>query len=217
QPCFFPYVYKGNTYYTCNKKSEAQNRYWCATTGSYDKDKKWSYCADTKPRPCFFPFIFKKKSYSTCTKDGSSDGLWCSVTSNYDKDRKWIYCEPSEYGGNSNGEPCFFPYVYKGNTYYTCNKKSEAQNRYWCATTGNYDRDKKWSYCADTRLSADLVPEPCKFPFTFEGKTYTACTTDGTSDGRFWCSVTSNYDEDRKWIYCEPSGKEDTSNGLGIT
>uniref|UniRef100_A0A8D0E4Y8 Fibronectin type-II domain-containing protein n=1 Tax=Salvator merianae TaxID=96440 RepID=A0A8D0E4Y8_SALMN len=168
--------------------------------------------------PCVFPFIYKGSIYHSCTADEQRDGtLWCASTRNYDVDKQRKFC-PENYGGNSNGQPCFFPYVYKGNTYYTCNKKSEAQNRYWCATTGSYDKDKKWSYCADTSTYvAGLVPEPCKFPFTFEGKTYTACTTDGTSTGRLWCSVTSNYDKDRKWIYCEPSGKRDRSRGLGIT
>ena len=48
-------------------------------------------------------------------------------------------------GGNTRGKPCAFPFVYRGRTYYTCTKKNE--KRYWCATTSNFDKHKKWAYC----------------------------------------------------------------------
>ena len=34
----------------------------------------------------------------------------------------------------------------------------------------------------------------CKFPFTYNKKTYTNCTTDGDNGNRPWCSLTSNYE-----------------------
>lgn len=49
--------------------------------------------------------------------------------------------------------------------------------------------------------------EPCFFPFTYKKKVYSACTTDGTSGWKLWCSLTANYNTDYKWRYCEPSGK----------
>uniref|UniRef100_A0A8D0E4J9 Fibronectin type-II domain-containing protein n=1 Tax=Salvator merianae TaxID=96440 RepID=A0A8D0E4J9_SALMN len=52
-----------------------------------------------------------------------------------------------EYGGNSGGKPCIFPFVYKNRTYYTCTE--EERESFWCATTRNYDQDLEWSYCAD--------------------------------------------------------------------
>lgn len=45
--------------------------------------------------------------------------------------------------------------------------------------------------------------EPCIFPFYFEGSEFSDCTTEGRSDGRLWCATTYNYDEDKKWGFCE--------------
>ncbi|XP_073348769.1 protein sel-1 homolog 1 isoform X1 [Pagrus major] len=45
--------------------------------------------------------------------------------------------------------------------------------------------------------------EPCIFPFLFQGKEYSDCTTDGRGDGRLWCATTYDYDHDKKWGFCE--------------
>nr|XP_034991084.1 epididymal sperm-binding protein 1-like [Zootoca vivipara] len=152
---------------------------------------------------CSFPFIFDGKSYSSCTKDGAIDEqLWCSTTPNYDKDGQWKRCSLQEYGGNSGGKPCIFPFIYKNRTFYTCT--DEEKGVFWCATTRNYDKDLEWSCCADIRLDAN-PKGPCVFPFTYNSTSYSACTTDGISNKKPWCSLTSNYDTDLKWTYCEPS------------
>lgn len=35
---------------------------------------------------------------------------------------------------------------------------------------------------------------------------YSQCTKEGRTDGRAWCSTTSNYDEDEKLVFCEDKG-----------
>lgn len=45
--------------------------------------------------------------------------------------------------------------------------------------------------------------EPCLFPFLFQGKEYSDCTTDGRGDGRLWCATTYDYDQEKKWGFCE--------------
>ncbi|XP_062994090.1 epididymal sperm-binding protein 1-like [Elgaria multicarinata webbii] len=100
---------------------------------------------------CVFPFIYKNKTYSTCTKDRSKmDWLWCATTSSYDKNHRWKRCYETEHGGNTNGKPCVFPFVYKGRKFYTCTDENVKPRLFWCATTSNYDKDREWSYCADT-------------------------------------------------------------------
>nr|XP_016851307.1 PREDICTED: epididymal sperm-binding protein 1 isoform X2 [Anolis carolinensis] len=117
---------------------------------------------------CVFPFVYKNKTYPTCTKDGSrTDQLWCATTSNYDKGHRWKPCYEKEHGGNTDGQPCVFPFVYKGRKFYTCTDEHVRPRMFWCATTNNFDKDRKWSYCADTILikkpSHDANPErtPC--------------------------------------------------------
>uniref|UniRef100_A0A8D0CMH2 SEL1L adaptor subunit of SYVN1 ubiquitin ligase n=1 Tax=Sander lucioperca TaxID=283035 RepID=A0A8D0CMH2_SANLU len=45
--------------------------------------------------------------------------------------------------------------------------------------------------------------EPCIFPFLFQGKEYYDCTTDGRGDGRLWCATVYDYDQEKKWGFCE--------------
>ncbi|XP_015271200.1 PREDICTED: epididymal sperm-binding protein 1-like, partial [Gekko japonicus] len=106
--------------------------------------------ANEVPRPCVLPFTYSHKAYSSCTADGiQNKRLWCATTGNYDRNREWKYCALTEYGGNSGGQPCVFPFAYKDQTFYSCTNKDAQIGRFWCATTGSYDKDKKWSYCAD--------------------------------------------------------------------
>ncbi|XP_051908692.1 protein sel-1 homolog 1 [Hippocampus zosterae] len=62
-------------------------------------------------------------------------------------------------GGTADGEPCVFPFVFQGNEYFDCTTNGRGDGRLWCATTYNYDNDKKWGFCetdqqAQQRLQA---------------------------------------------------------------
>ncbi|XP_028559369.2 epididymal sperm-binding protein 1 [Podarcis muralis] len=200
--CVFPYAYKNQTFYTCTNLDSQKGNFWCATTGSYDKDEKWSYCADTRlsansQGPCVFPFIYKGKSYSLCTTSGASTGkLWCSLTSNYDTNPKWTYCNPSE------PRPCTFPFVFKGKSYSACTMDGSGDNTLWCATTANYDKDSKWKACSLQEYEGNSNGQACVFPFTYKGRKFFTCTNEDSDHGRFWCATTGNYDKGKKWSYC---------------
>nr|XP_060636643.1 uncharacterized protein LOC132778050 isoform X4 [Anolis sagrei ordinatus] len=203
-PCIFPFIYKGKSYSSCTTAGASTGKLWCSLSRNYDRNPRWTYCDPSEPRPCVFPFIFRGKSYSACTPEGTDDGqLWCATTNNYDRDSKWKACSIQEYEGNSVGKVCVFPFIYNGTIYNTCTNKNNSDGQFWCATTGNYDKDKQWSYCADTRLGPN---QPCIFPFTYNGKSYWSCIADGESSGKPWCSLTSNYNEDPRRIYCNSSG-----------
>lgn len=66
-------------------------------------------------------------------------------------------CLNLEYGGEPGGQPCVFPFIYKKQTFYTCTNQDAQLGRFWCATTGNYDKDGQWSYCADTSRKMERI------------------------------------------------------------
>ncbi|MEQ2212608.1 hypothetical protein XENOCAPTIV_002311 [Xenoophorus captivus] len=49
---------------------------------------------------------------------------------------------------------------------------------------------------------------PCVFPFTFLGKEYDSCTTEGRNDGYRWCATTRNFDVDKKFGFCPSRGSK---------
>ncbi|POI26946.1 hypothetical protein CIB84_009304 [Bambusicola thoracicus] len=162
---------------------------------------------------CHFPFIFEGRSYSRCITEGRTDGmLWCATTANYDADKTYGFC-PSELlytnGGNSDGSPCVFPFIFDGASYDTCTTDGRSDGYRWCATTANFDQDKKYGFCPnrDTAvIGGNSQGDPCVFPFTFLGQSYSACTSQGRQDGKLWCATTSNYDTDKKWGFCPDRG-----------
>uniref|UniRef100_A0A8C6KDP9 SEL1L adaptor subunit of SYVN1 ubiquitin ligase n=1 Tax=Nothobranchius furzeri TaxID=105023 RepID=A0A8C6KDP9_NOTFU len=50
-------------------------------------------------------------------------------------------------GGTAHGEPCIFPFLFQDTEYSDCTTDGREDGRLWCATTYNYDLDKKWGFC----------------------------------------------------------------------
>ncbi|CAM4702889.1 72 kDa type IV collagenase-like [Caretta caretta] len=138
---------------------------------------------------------------------------WCATTPNYDKDHLRCFCFSEAYGGNSNGQRCTFPFVYKKQLFYTCTNAGDKMGHFWCATTHNYDRNKLWSDCPDTILGGNAAGKSCAFPFLYNKQMHYTCTSDGESSGHLWCSTTRNYDVDKKWTYCSTPDYDRPSHG----
>ncbi|XP_030826211.1 matrix metalloproteinase-9 [Camarhynchus parvulus] len=185
------------------------DEFWTLGTGLVVKTRH----GNANGAECHFPFIFEGHSYSRCTTEGRKDGLpWCATTPNYDRDKKYGFC-PSELlytnGGNSDGAPCVFPFIFEGTSYDACTTDGRSDGYRWCATTSSFDQDKKYGFCPnrDTAvIGGNSQGDPCVFPFTFLGQSYSACTSQGRQDGKLWCATTSNYDTDKKWGFCPDRG-----------
>ncbi|XP_051887013.1 matrix metalloproteinase-9 [Pristis pectinata] len=168
--CHFPFTFGGKTYKACTADGRSDGYVWCATTPDFDRDQKYGFCphgllytfgGNSDSSPCVFPFVFDGKSYDQCTSEGRSDGLkWCSTTSNYDVDKKYGFCpSPADavVGGNSDGDTCTFPFKFYGKMYSECTTAGRSDGKPWCATTSNFDEDKKWGFCPDVGYSLFLV------------------------------------------------------------
>ncbi|XP_016060308.1 PREDICTED: matrix metalloproteinase-9 [Miniopterus natalensis] len=170
-PCHFPFTFDGRSYSACTTDGRSDDKLWCSTTADFDTDRRFGFCpserlytqyGNSDGKPCVFPFTFEGRSYSACTTDGRSDGYrWCATTASYDQDKLYGFCptrvDSTVTGGNSAGELCVFPFVFLGKQYSTCTREGRSDGRLWCATTSDFDSDRKWGFCPDQGYSLFLV------------------------------------------------------------
>ncbi|XP_074226948.1 binder of sperm protein homolog 2-like [Camelus bactrianus] len=89
---------------------------------------------------------------------------------------------------------CVFPFVYGEVTHYGCT--SVHSDFAWCSLDETFQG--RWRYCT----GAD--PPKCTFPFLFGKKLINRCTREGYALSRSWCSLTKDYNRDKKWKQCSP-------------
>lgn len=135
---------------------------------------------------CHFPFRFQDKLYKHCTSEGRSDDLpWCATTADYDKDQKYGFC-PSE----------------RKTTQLIIHEK---QGKTFVLGLLSH-LSKILTLTVLYTFGGNANGEKCVFPFTYLGKEYDSCTSEGRTDGYRWCATTASYDQDQKYGFCPTRG-----------
>lgn len=48
----------------------------------------------------------------------------------------------------ADGELCVFPFTAMKKSYKECTTEGRTDGKKWCATTADYDADRKWGFCS---------------------------------------------------------------------
>lgn len=124
----------GKNYDSCTTEGRSDGYRWCATTENFDNDKAYGFCPSRGE--------WRKPQRINNVESGHS-GIFSDCSYDY------VWPESAVIGGNSEGEPCHFPFEFEGNQYDSCTTVGRKDGKLWCATTDSYDADQKWGFCPD--------------------------------------------------------------------
>ncbi|CAH1257232.1 ELSPBP1 [Branchiostoma lanceolatum] len=210
--CTFPFEYDNKVYHECTTTNSSHP--WCAWDSFY-RYSRWGYCEVQEPKEpgCSFPFMYHGNYYFSCTTENSYRRPWCAYDTRYQQEN-WRHCDGSEEvhePEKPEDTECAFPFVYKGNIYYSCTTEDYIVP--WCARDRLYHPDR-WVLCASKTTDTEhdtaektLLDERCQSQFWYKDELYTGCTD---QDSLYpWCAWDVTYQKGR-WSVCDAKADKDT-------
>lgn len=124
-------------------KSQGATQMICTCLGSGVSCEKWGekpfpHCPHCKRKLSFFTLKTHRPFLLTMPRLPLADG------------------PAPVYGGNSDGQACVFPFVYKGKTYHSCTSANRSDGQLWCSTSSDYEKDQKYSFCTEKNGKVQL-------------------------------------------------------------
>ncbi|XP_064626315.1 zonadhesin-like [Lineus longissimus] len=202
--CVFPYYYNGYYHGKCMISTEKP---WC---GTIKDGSTWGYC----PPQCKVQGRLK-----------NAGEWWIDGPKKYFCDENALVDVVKEITVKTKeGGQCVFPFKYNNKYYGEC-----IDDDAWCATSADYDVDKKWGRCiaicltqeqkkvnagatwthggkeyacgkeGKVRENVKSTTGNCFFPFTYKKVKYEKCT-EQDSAGKPWCYTD---DAEKAYGYCE--------------
>uniref|UniRef100_A0A673X291 Insulin-like growth factor 2 receptor n=1 Tax=Salmo trutta TaxID=8032 RepID=A0A673X291_SALTR len=90
-----------------------------------------------------------------------SYGISQAMTMDYKHEEQAVIMQ---YGGGDvcppvteNDEVCVFPFNFLKKLYTACTTEGRMDNRLWCATTSDFDKDKKWGFCVQGKRQSSIL------------------------------------------------------------
>merc|ERR1711936_1343353 len=134
-------------------------------------------------KACIFPFTYQGRSYSECTTAGGFPQAWCATAINiygsHQATGQWGYCDSSCPGSTSGS-----------------------------ATTTTTTTTTATGPCVTISTPNGTSGKRCRFPFMYQGQTYTSCTKAGGYP-QAWCATANNiygsHQATGQWALCHNS------------
>ena len=167
EPCVFPFVHNGKSYFDCTSDDEPTEKYWCATTNNFDRDKRKGFCVDPRNENAGGTASVAQQKLDALRRLQKNENPVVTRhhrqfnMGNQPLSRKdYLHLAGEElvssdsglkiYGGNSKKNArCAIPFIYNRKSYFSCVPftNPHKQGGSWCSTSHNFDKDMKWGVC----------------------------------------------------------------------